>query len=573
MSADRSLSVLLVEDNPGDALHVRCSLQPNGTGEFDVAHVSRLSEALGCLATERYDAIVLDMSLPDAAGLDLLNKVTQVAPSVPVVVLSGFDDEGLAVRAVQEGAQDFLVKGRGDGSNVARAIRYAIERKRAEEALAKMARLDTLTGLQNRAAFDEALPRAMSRASRSAVPMALLFIDLDHFKFINDEWGHEYGDRVLRCVARRMTDCVRRGDTVTRHGGDEFAVILEGLSSAHDASTVARKLIQAVSAPLVLDGLELPVSLSVGVALYPGPAVDGHDLARQADRAMYLAKQHGRNTYRVYGEDSRDQGGRSRTKEQDLRLALERGEFRVYYQPQLHVDSGRVHGVEALVRWQRPDRDEVLSPADFLGLAEDSGLIVPLGEWVLRTACTQNKAWQDQGLPAMRVAVNLSGRQFDCPGLKECLVRALDDSGLHPSDLELELTETVLAVAGSAGRRALDEIREMGVRISIDDFGTGYASLSHLRELPIDAIKIDRTFVKDLADNPADAAIVSSIIVMAHRLGLKTIAEGVETPDQLSFLESQGCDEVQGYLVSAPLPAGELAGLLAERAAALPAAA
>src|SRR5918997_796041 len=556
-----TIKILLVEDNPGDALLVRVLLEEAGTDRFDVKDVGRLGEAIERLAEEDFSVVLLDLSLPDSQGLDTVEQVRTAAPRAPIVVLSGLDDEETALQALQSGAQDYLVKGQGDGNLIARAIRYAIERKRAEEELAYMAQYDSLTGLANRALFRDRLEQALARAERNGNLVALMFLELDRFKAVNDTLGHSYSDELLKEVARRVEGRVRESDTVARLGGDEFAIVLEDLSYAHDAIPVAQDILELVSQPLILDGHKVFVTGSIGIAVRP-PS-EGDRLLKDADAAMYRAKQRGRNNHEFYTEEMNVQAHERLALERDLRRALVREEFLLHYQPQVDLATGKIVGTEALLRWHHPERG-LVCPGEFIPVLEDTGMIVPVGEWVLRTACRQGKAWQESGLGPLRVAANLSARQFGQEGLVDTVARILEETGLDLLTLELEITESLLMEDMEASTQALTELKRSvsGIRIAIDDFGTGYSSLYRLKTLPIDLLKIDHSFVRDITVDPDDAAFVTAILGLAHNLRLEVIAEGVETGEQMAFLRERGCDLARGYYLSRPTPAGELTELL-----------
>jgi diguanylate cyclase (GGDEF)-like protein len=550
----------LVEDNPGDARLVEILLSEAGP-EFEVSHAGRLGEALEELDRSGFDVVLLDLSLPDSSGFETVERVRMAVPQMPVVVLSGRDDEQIALRALQGGAEDYLVKGQGDGDLIARAIRYAIERKKAEERLAYLAQYDPLTGLANRALFHDRLEQALARAARSGDAVALLFVDLDRFKAVNDTVGHAGGDQFLQEVAWRIAGRVRESDTVARLGGDEFALILEGLRDARDAAKVARDLLTRLSEPVALDGYEIPVSASIGIAVQP-PS-EGDRLLKDADAAMYRAKRMGGNHHRFYTEEMDVQAAARLSLERDLRRALEEDALLPYYQPMVDLTTGKVVGAEALMRWRHPQRGFV-PPVEFIPVLEETGLILPAGERILRLACRQSRAWRDAGLPPVRVAVNVSGRQFGQGHLPDTVSGALLDSGLAPNSLELEITESLLVEDGAASLRALYELREAveRVRIAIDDFGTGYSSFHRLKSLPVETLKIDQTFIAGIPGAREDMAISAALISLAHDLGITVTAEGVETAEQVAFLREHGCDEAQGYYFGRPVPAEEFARLL-----------
>jgi len=436
--------------------------------------------------------------------------------------------------------------------------------RQSEEVLSYLANHDALTGLPNRTLLKDRVATALAQRRRDKGHLAVLLLDLDEFKVINDMMGHAEGDRVLIGVAERITGALREGDTIARLGGDEFTLLLPTVSDADAACEIAQRVLEQLRPPWRLAGQEFRTTASIGVAVYPQDGKDAETLLRNADTAMYRAKETAHDSFRLFTPDM-DARLRARVAlEGDLRQALTRGELVVYYQPQIDVETGQIIGMEALVRWQHPERG-IVYPDDFIPLAEETGLILPLGEWVLRTACAQNKAYQDAGLPKVRVAVNLSCRQFEDDGLVAIVETTLRETGLDPQYLDLEITEGTAMRDVEFSVKTLNEIRQMGVRVSIDDFGTGYSSLAYLKRLPVDAVKIDRSFVIDSTGDPEDAAIVTAIIALARTLNLRTVAEGVETGQQLSDLKAQSCDEVQGYLFGEAISGADMGIKLAER--------
>jgi diguanylate cyclase (GGDEF)-like protein len=446
--------------------------------------------------------------------------------------------------------------GMGTGYDLMRTIT-----ERTQANLYSLAHIDALTGLPNRLLFLDRLNQTMVQAHRNERLVAVMLLDLDRFKAINDTLGHTMGDLLLKSVAERLATCVREDDTVARLGGDEFTVLLPEIRYIQDAAAVAQKILDALAQPFFLDGHEVFIGASIGISLYPFDD-ELSALLRNADTAMYVSKQHGGNTYQFYTAEMSTASLRRLSLEGALRRALERGEFVLHYQPQIDLARGEIVGAEALVRWQHPDLG-LLGPMEFIPLAEENGLIIPLGEWVLRAACAQNRAWQNAGLPPIRVAVNLSVRQFHQKNLADIVARILGQTGLDAHRLELEITESCLMQNTQTTVTLLTELNRLGVRISIDDFGTGYSSLAYLKRFPIDTLKIDRSFVCDIDTDPNDAAIVKAIIALAQSLEMHVIAEGVETQNQLDFLRTYQCNEIQGYLISRPLPAGDFAALLA----------
>ncbi|MBU4499580.1 MAG: EAL domain-containing protein, partial [Gammaproteobacteria bacterium] len=434
------------------------------------------------------------------------------------------------------------------------------QHKAAQERIQRLAHFDPLTGLPNRALLSDRISHEFSAAQRHHTQVVVMFVDLDHFKNVNDTLGHRIGDALLIAVATRLKSTVREVDTVSRQGGDEFVLILPD-TNADGAAHVAGKLLEAVAQPYQIESFELTVTLSIGIALYPGDGENFEVLAKCADAAMYRAKHDGRNTYRFFTTEMQVRSAQNLYMENALRRVLERNQLLLHYQPQISLRDGRINGVEALLRWQHPELGMV-APADFIPLAEESGQILKIGEWVLRSAIRQIKAWMNDGLVPMVMAVNLSAVQFRHPHLPELVTQILDEEKLAPQYLELELTESVAMDDAPAAIAVMDRLHARGIRMSIDDFGTGYSSLSYLKRFKVYKLKIDQSFVRDISKDPEDRAIVAAIISLANSLGLQTIAEGVETEGQLAFLRDQGCDEVQGYYYSKPLTAESFAAFV-----------
>ena len=440
---------------------------------------------------------------------------------------------------------------------VAAQLGPTLLQKRSEERLRYLAQHDALTGLANRMLLDQRLRRAIDDADRDACLVAVLCLDLDHFKRINDTMGHGAGDAFVQATAKRLAACVRPDDTLARVSGDDFAIVLAHVAQVSDVARLARKIIDAVSAPLTLDGQELSLTSSIGIALYPFDGKTPDALLKNADTALHRAKERGRNTHQFYTPEMGVQTQARFTLERALRHALEREEFRLYYQPLIELATGRIVAVEALLRWQSPTGG-IIAPAQFIPIAEENGMIVALGEWVLRQACRQQCAWRAAKLPALRIGVNLSPRQLQHPGLVATVLAILRETGCDPGALDLEITEGVLVRNARAARAALDELSAAGLQCSIDDFGTGYSSLSYIKHLPTDRIKIDQSFVRDVTVDKDDAAIVSAIITMGRDLGMEVVAEGVETNEQIDFLRRRGCGIAQGFAYCRPVPADEL---------------
>lgn len=684
-------TVLLIEDNQGDARLLREMFREGGAYNTKLTHVACMSEAELQLAVPIVDVILLDLGLPDAQGLGAVRRAHAAAPKIPLVVLTGLDDDTIALQALQEGAQDYLVKGQLDTRGLLRALRYAIERKTMEEALfaekeraqitldsigdavictnlagsitflnvvaekltgwswkeaggraltdvfrrldasnrnslsippsskqgrssapppppsssilvrrdgfeipiedsvaaindregneagavivfrdvsaaramslqmTHAAEHDFLTGLPNRMLLNDRIAQAIVGAKRHATQVAVLFLDLDGFKHINDSLGHSVGDQLLQSIGKRLVDCGRATDTVSRQGGDEFVVLLSEVHRSEDAAIAASRMLTAVAEAHVLDEHELHVTTSIGVSVYPDDGEDAETLIKNADTAMYQAKENGRHSYQYFKPAMNARAVERQSLEEGLRRALERDELSLHYQPKVDFKSGAIAGAEALLRWTHPTRGAI-SPAQFIPVAEECGLIVPIGRWVLRQACEQARAWAKAGLPTATMAVNVSAKEFRGESFLKHLLEVLEETGLDPS--LLELTESALMKHAESAASILRTLRDSGVQVAVDDFGTGYSSLSYLRKFPIDALKIDQSFVGRIGKTADDASIVTAVIGMARSLKLRVVAEGVETLEQSTFLQAHACDEAQGYYFSRPLPPEQYASLL-----------
>ena len=685
-------SVLLIEDNAGDARLLREMFNDGGSYNTELMHVRSMGDAELRLAKPAVDVILLDLGLPDAQGLGAVRRAHAAAPRVPLVVLTGLDDDSIAVQALQEGAQDYLVKGQIETRGLLRALRYAVERKTMEEALfaekeraqitldcigdavictdirgnitflnvvaekltgwswgeaagrsmtsvapmldaasrgttevsfavtpgngsnvgrpsnrilirrdgseipiedsaaamhdrqgmpagavvvfrdvsaaramslqiAHSAEHDFLTGLPNRMLLNDRIRQAIVSAQRHTKQVAVLFLDLDGFKHINDSLGHSIGDKLLQSIGKRLVECGRAADTVSRQGGDEFVVLLSEVQHSEDAAIAASRMLAAVAEAHSVDEHELHVTTSIGVSIYPDDGLDAETLIKNADTAMYQAKENGRQNYQYFKPAMNERAVERQSIEESLRRALERQEFTVHYQPKVNFATRTIVGAEALIRWTHPIRGSV-SPAQFIPIAEDCGLILPIGNWVLRQACEQARVWANAGLPPTTMAVNVSAKEFRAENFLEQLFAVLDETGIDPALLELELTESVLMKHAESAAAILRTLRDRGVQVAVDDFGTGYSSLSYLRKFPIDALKIDQSFVGQITAAGDDASIVTAVISMAQSLKLRVVAEGVETLEQLEFLQAQKCDEAQGYYFSRPVPPLQFATLL-----------
>jgi diguanylate cyclase (GGDEF)-like protein len=556
--------VLIVEDNPDYAQLVGEFLAESWSGELELKYANRVCEARAYLAGSDADCVLLDLLLPDAKGLDSVVAVREADPQVPIVVLSGQEDEALAVEAVQQGAQDYLLKSYADGNLLSRAIRYAAERKRGELQLAHQAMHDSLTGVPNRRLFLDRLAQALARTDREQGSVAVLFLDLDRFKPINDSLGHEAGDQVLAGVAGRLLEILRPSDSVARLGGDEFMMLCEHIDSEHQAVAIAQRALETISAPLPVAGRELSVTASIGIALGRTGQSTASGLIRDADMAMYRAKQTG-SRFSLFDAGMQVRALDRLDMEEELHQAVENGEFRLVYQPQVRLQTGELFGVEALLRWEHPVRG-LLSPEEFIGVAEETGLIVAIGNWVLDEACAQLKLWRTD-LPRSRdlsVSVNVSARQLAEPGFVELVELALQRTEVDPADLRLELTETAVVVDPDAAAATLERLKDLGVGLSVDDFGTGYSSLSLLSRFPVDGLKIDRTFVRDVTSGGRGRRVVAALLGMADEMGLDVVAEGVEDERQPRELRALGCESAQGFLFERPQPAEDITKLLSE---------
>lgn len=550
------ISLLLVEDNPKEALVIKNMLKEGLQNQFTLKHSRSLNDALDLIQQNQFQAIILDSHLPDGKSFESIPQFLQFCPDAPILILSGVEEEDQAIQAVKSGAQDYLIKGQTSSSTLCRALRYAMERQRATQRITQLAHYDHLTGLANRGLFYERLNCAVARCHRNDTAIALMFLDLDHFKDINDTLGHDCGDSLLKTVAARIKKCIREIDTGVRLGGDEFAVLLEQIVSIEDVASVAQRILHLLAQPVIIKQHQLHVTGSLGITIYPWDSANPQELLSHADAAMYRAKAQGGNTHQFYTAGMKTAGLDGSTLEMELSRALAKEEFLLHYQPQMNLCTKQVIGMEALLRWHHPYQG-LIGPNQFIPQAEENGMIIPIGEWVLRTASKQAKYWEKQGFPAPHVAVNLSARQIHQGNLPALMQDILNHSHLDPECLKLELTETFLIHETQETIQTLRELKAMGIHLYIDDFGAGYASLRYLKSFPIDGIKLDQSLIQNLPHSTNDAAIVMAVISLAKALGLQVIAEGVESQEQVDFLEEYGCDAMQGYWIAPPLPANE----------------
>ena len=558
-TAIRTQRVLLVEDDHDDAELV-CDLLGSGWGaEVEVVHVETLDEAFEHLADPGLTCVLLDLTLPGVDALDGLHRLRDAAPEIPIVVLSGHADEMTPLLAVQAGAEDYLIKGRIDDRLMSRALRYAMERKSSEAQLRHQSLIDGLTELPNRAAFLDQVGLALERPHQTGGRVAVILLDLDRFKLINESLGHRAGDRLLVLVAMRLRGVTREADLVARFRGDEFTVLCGDVADDQDAVAICERMAEAIAAPFAIEGTEVFLTASAGIAFAEPSCAEPAALVADAAAAMHRAKEGGKARHELFDEVMRTTAVRRLETQNGLHHALERSELRIHYQPKVSLVDGQVVALEALVRWQHPERG-LVAPAEFIALAEETGLIVPIGRWVLDEACAQLARWREHRPLAM--AVNLSARQLAEPHLADEVADALALHGIQPYDLMLELTESLVVGDDAETRGAIAALRALGVRLAIDDFGTGYASLAALKHFPADVVKIDQSFVAGVGGGCVDAKIVAAVIALAHDLGLVAVAEGVETPDQADVLRAMGCDLAQGHLFSRALPAAGIDRLL-----------
>jgi len=534
-----------------------------GYGIDGTVHYWNLASEIlyGYKALEAIGRNLLDLIIPAEMREDVKNGLQWMAETgqaVPASELKLMRKDGTLVAVFSSHA---VVQKPGAAMELFCLDIDITERKQNEEQLEYLATHDELTGLSNRALLQDRLAQSLRFAHRSGHVLAVMLLDLDRFKIINDSLGHDFGDKLLKSVALRLQNVVREADTVARLGGDEFVILLAEVAENDDVGLLASRILRCLAEPHQVDGREIMVTASLGVSLYPKDSDNGATLIRNADVAMYRAKREGGGVFSFYAPEMNQRAIETMELENALRQALERSEFRLHYQPKVDLASGRITGCEALIRWQNPQRGMV-APNDFIPLAEETGLIVALGAWVLEEACRQMQVWQAEGLQGLSVAVNLSARQFRTGDLPQLVREILQKTALDPCWLELEMTESMVMDNPAKAISIMEELKQIGARLSLDDFGTGYSSFASLCRFPIDHLKIDRSFVIDLVTNPNSAMIATSIIAIAHRMRLRVIAEGVETEAQLDYLREYGCDEVQGYFFSPPLTADAFATLL-----------
>lgn len=569
--------VLIIDDDQ----HVRGLLLNVLSDNYDCSEAESAEQALIALAESQFDLVISDIHMAGMSGLELVPRVHAIAPDCVVLMVSGENSIETAIAAMHAGAFDYIMKPFNMPhleAAVERALKQAvllqekqIYKDRIEGLLLqrtaevdRLAYYDTLTDLPNRSLFEDRLAQALAVGQRANQSLAILFVALDQLKKVNDTLGHSFGDLLLKEIAARLRPCVTEGDTVARFGGDEFAILLTTIGGTKNVLDILGAIREVLKPSFDLDGQELFGTASVGVSFFPLDGQDTQSLLKNAASALYRAKRAGGDNYQFYTADMHATASKRLALETSLRQAIDNEELLLHYQPRVLLDSMEITGVEALVRWRHPSLG-IISPVDFIPLAEETGLILPIGEWVLREACHQNYLWQEQGFPRMRVGVNISALQLQRQDFAELVVKILDETKLAPQCLELELTESSIMSNAKASIDVLTKLQTMGVMISIDDFGTGFSSLSYLKRFPIDTLKIDQSFVRDVSTNQDDAALVMAIITLAHNLRLRVVAEGVETEEQWRFLHLLKCDEIQGFFFSEPLPPDALEQLLVWR--------
>lgn len=561
------LKILVAEDDPVSRRLLEVLLAKWG---YEVLIASDGEEAWSILQQNDAPRVaILDWMMPRLDGIQVCKLVRQrkSEPYTYILLLTAKSSKQETVEGMDSGADDYITKPFHSNELKVRLragrriVDLQSELLTVREALREQATHDPLTGLPNRLLFSDRLTQSLAQARRKKQTLAAMFLDLDRFKTVNDTLGHNVGDILLKQVSERLMLLLREVDTIARMGGDEFTIILSDIGSVEEAAIIADRILAAFSDPFDLNGNEVYISTSIGIGIYPEDGTDVETLVKNADTAMYRAKELGKNTYQFYS-DSLDADAAARiAMDSGLRRGLERDEFVTFYQARVDLQTGIIVGSEALVRWKHPELGLVL-PAQFLSLAEETGLIVPMSEKVLRTACIQNKTWQDAGLPKIDITVNVSARHFRQGDLVLSVTSILEETGLAPEYLSLELTESTLMHNPEAAAATLCRLKDAGIKILIDDFGTGHSSLSYLKKFPVNAVKLDQSFVKDITTNSDDAAISKAVVAMAHSLKLNVIAEGVETLGQLEFLRNLKCDEMQGYFISRPVPADEFTQLL-----------
>ncbi|MCG8592484.1 MAG: EAL domain-containing protein [Proteobacteria bacterium] len=552
------IRLLLIEFSDADMVRICDLVDGSKDMKFEIAHTSEIAKAPQLLQSGKFDVALVDLTDPEGEGMAALARAEVVSSEVPVIPVIRREDEP---QALHLGDRQYLIKQKLNGSLLCRTLRNAVEQhellvelRSTQEREHFHATRDSMTGLPNREHFRDQLQRAFAYARRHKKHVSVLFLDLDRFKHINDTLGHQVGDSLLITMAVRLSSSLRRSDMVARVGGDEFVMMLQGDDLDYAPAHVAEKVLKSLETPFLLDGEEHSITGSIGIATFPRDGEDPDTLIRNADSAMYQAKSKGRNAYQFYSQSMDAVAARKLTVEGQLRRVLERDELDLHFQPRVDTMTGVIVGAEALLRWHSQELGS-LTPEEFVPIAEETGLILPIGDWVIRRACAEQKRWREAGYKKLQVSVNLSAKQIRPDTLRESLLNSLMEADLDPSSIEVEITESSLIQNQDVAVKVLEELTELGVGLSLDDFGTGFSSLSYLKRFPVDSLKIDQTFVRDIMVDPDDASIVEAIISIAEKMRLRVVAEGVETIEQQRFLAARGCPEMQGYLFSPPVPA------------------
>ena len=546
--------ILIADDDPAMRLVLRHSMEQEG---YHVIEVCNGLEAIQATVRQQPNLILMDAVMPVMDGFRATSELYAMGEykELPIMIITSLDDNDSVERAFSAGACDYITKPI-NWSVLKNRVRRLLKSADAQRKIQHLAYHDTLTGLPNRMLFMDRIDQSINRATRNGQKFALLYIDIDHFKVINDSMGHDAGDKLLTCVTERLQENLRQSDTIARLGGDEFTVILDNLSEPEAVISIVQNLLGVLAEKIIIDGRNVHVGASIGVAIYPDDGESFGALLKNADTAMYRAKEKGRNTFQFYTTEMSAAAMRRLELEHCLRSAIEKNQLVVYYQPKFNLKTGRCSGMEALVRWQHPEKG-LIPPDEFIPLAEETGLIVPLGESVIEQACAQMSQWKQAGYAIDNLSINVSVRQFREQDLCGLFKQMLERYQLDASVIEIELTESILVEHREKNREVLDQLQSMGLKIALDDFGTGYASMSNLKDFPIDTVKIDRSFVHGLPDDRESMAIVKAISSLTNALDLALIAEGVETEQQIMFLKDNACFYGQGYFWSKPVPADE----------------
>ncbi len=543
---DTIIRILLIDKSQSEYRLIGQLLSQVHHTDYQLTWVNSLEHALEEALSDEFDILLLDYHWEDGNGIDVLKGARSQGCKAPIIVMTDEMEADVDRTAIQYGASDYLIKGRIDSQLLERTVRYAIERKVAELKLAKLAHYDSLTGIPNRILFRDRLEHAVELSARDGVNFTLMYLDLDGFKKINDTFGHDAGDELIKVCAERLRDSMRKSDSVARIGGDEFTLLLENIDSPTDIAHFAEKVIDVLSKPIQIGTHQVSIGCSIGIANYPDAGTDIHTLQKHADLAMYQAKQNKDSHYHFFTEALNVEAHRQLLLESELRRAIRAEEFVVYYQPRIDINTGEVRGLEALLRWNHPEKG-LLYPDSFMDVAEDTGLIVPIGYWVFHRACEDLLELQRQGQSHISMAINLSIRQFNDDKLVERIATIVKELGVDAADIEFELTETVVMENIDRVALCMRALSQLGCQFALDDFGTGYSSFMHLQRLPISVLKVDKGFVAEIARKKEDATLVSAMINLAHSLGKTIVAEGVEDREQFELLKSFHCDQVQGF--------------------------